>query len=151
MHAKHYHSNQNEFLEYFTGFQKTYIVCKIGTKMVLQWNLRCYPLIMWQSIEIAVLFQRSTHQMLPFWLKELLTIFPVLQIYTHRSANLAEKIFEEISPFSRKTYIVWKLRQKWSFWNFEVWPTRYVTINQNFSPIPQIYTPNITILTEKNF
>ena len=30
-------------------------------------------------------------------------------------------------------------------------PSHYVTINQNFSPIPQIYTPNTTILTEKNF
>ena len=33
----------------------------------------------------------------------------------------------------------------------EVLPPDYVTINQDFSPIPQIYTHNPTILAVKNF
>ena len=37
------------------------------------------------------------------------------------------------------------------FWDFEISPPDYVTINQNFSPIPQIYTPGTTILIKKNF
>ena len=76
---------------------------------------------------------------------------PIPQIYTHRARNLEKKIFEEISPFSRKTYIGWKLRQKWSSCDCEVLPLSYVTINQNFSPIPEICAPNTTILTKTNF
>ena len=30
-------------------------------------------------------------------------------------------------------------------------PPDNVIVNQNFSPIPQIYTPNTTILTKKTF
>ena len=41
--------------------------------------------------------------------------------------------------------------KKWSCLDFEVLAPDYVTINQNFSPIPQIYIPNTTILTKNNF
>ena len=41
--------------------------------------------------------------------------------------------------------------KKWSCLDFEVLPHDYVTINQNFSLIPQIYIPYITILTKNNF
>ena len=46
---------------------------------------------MWQSIKISVLFHKSTHQALPFWL---------------------EKNFWKVSQFSRKTYIVCKIWTK---------------------------------------
>ena len=36
-------------------------------------------------------------------------------------------------------------------WTFIALPPDYVTINQNLSPIPQIYIPNTTILTKKEF
>ena len=77
---------------------------------------------------------------------------PIPQICTHRATNLSRNIFEEISEFSRKTCIVRKIwKKKWFCCHFEVLAPDFVTINQNFNPIPQIYTSNNTNLTEKNF
>ena len=85
---------------------------------------------MWQSIKISVLFHKSTHQTLPFWLKRISGKFP---------------------NFPEKLTLCAKFEQKWFWWDFEVLPPDYLTINQNFSPIPQIYTQNPTISTKKNF
>ena len=70
---------------------------------------------------------------------ENLTFIP--QIYTHRATNLAKKIFEEIFPFSRKTYIVCKIGTKMVLLGFRSVNPNYATINRNCSPIPQIYAP----------
>ena len=85
---------------------------------------------MWQSIKISVLFHRSTYQTLPFWLKRISGKFPT---------------------FPEKLTLCAKFEQKWFCWDSEVLPPDYVTINQNFSPIPQVYTYNPTISTKKNF
>ena len=42
--------------------------------------------------------------------------------------------------FPEKLKLCSKFEQKWFCWDFKVLPPDYVTINQNFSPIPQIYT-----------
>ena len=105
-------------------------MCKIGTKNGLPWILKCYPLIMSQSIKISVLFHKSTYQTLPFSLKIISPKFP---------------------SFSEKLTLCANLVQKWSCWDFKVLAPDYVKINQNFSPIPQIYILNTTILTKNNF
>ena len=91
---------------------------------------KCYPLILWQSIKISVRFHKSTHQALPFWLKRISGTFP---------------------NFPEKLTLSAKFGQKWFWLEFEVLPPDYLTVNQNFSPIPQIYTSNTTILITKNF
>ena len=143
---------------------------------------------MWQSIKISVLFHKSTHRTLPFrpkrisgkflsfpekltlcakfeqkwfcWDFEVLppdyvtinqSFSPIPQIYTPNNTILTKKNFWKISQFSRKTYIVCKIWTKMVCWECEVLAPDYVTINQNFSPIPQIYTQNPTISTKKNF
>ena len=76
---------------------------------------------------------------------------PIPQIYTPNTTILNKMNFWKIPSFPEKLTLYGKFEQKWFYWDFEVLPPDYVTINQNFSPIPQIYTPNTTILTEKNF
>ena len=76
---------------------------------------------------------------------------PIPQIYAPNTAILIGKNFWKISQFRRKTYIVCKVWTKWFWLEFEVLPPNYVTVNQNFSPIPQIYAPNTAILIGKNF
>ena len=45
--------------------------------------------------------------------------------------------------------MVCKIGTKYGFvGTLKSYPVGYVTINQNFSPIPQIYTPNPTILAK---
>ena len=85
---------------------------------------------MWQSIKISVLFHKSTHRTLPFWPK---------------------RIFGKFLSFPEKLTLCANFGQKSFCWDFKVLPPDCVTINQNFSPIPQIYIPNTTILTKKNF
>ena len=151
-------------------------------------NLKCYPLIMWQSIKISVLFHRSAYPKLPFWLKEFLENFPVFQKNLHCVQNLnkngfaailkwyplimwqsikisvlfhksthttllfqPKRNFGELPRFPETHTLCAKFEQKWFCWDFNVLPPHYVTINQNFNPIPQIYTPSTTILTIKNF
>ena len=62
-------------------------------------NIKCHTLP--HSVphsSLVPLFHRSTHT--------------GPQIYTHRATNLAENIFEQNSPFSRKSYIVCKIVTK---------------------------------------
>ena len=73
------------------------------------------------------------------------------QIYTPNTTILTKKNFWKFFRFPEKLTLCAKFQQKWFCWDFQVLPPDYVTINQNFSPIPQIYTPNTTILTKKNF
>ena len=73
------------------------------------------------------------------------------QIYTTNTTILIKENFANISQVSRQTYIVWKIGEKWSSWDFEVLPPSHAIITQKFSPIPQIYTPNTTIMTKRNF
>ena len=56
----------------------------------IQFHIQCFNLL----LDYLLLFGNFT---------------PIPQIYTHRATNLAKNIFEEISPFSRKTYIVCKI------------------------------------------
>ena len=77
---------------------------------------------MWQSIKISILFHKSTHQTIPIWLK---------------------RIFGKFLNFPEKLTLCAKFEQKWFCWDFEVLPPEFVTINQNFSPIPQICTPTL--------
>ena len=92
--------------------------------------LRFYPLIMWQSVKISVLFHKSTHRTLPFRWK---------------------RIFGKFPSFPEKLTLCANFGEKWFCWDFKELPPDYVTINQNFSPIPQIYIASTTILTKKNF
>ena len=143
---------------------------------------------MWELIKIPVLFHKSAHPTLPIWLKRIFGKFlnfpekltlcpkfeqkwfcwdfevlppdfvrinqnfsPIPQIQTPNTNNLTKNNFWKVSQFSRKTYIVCKIWTKMVLLGFWSLPPDFVTINQNFSPIPQIYTPSTTILTLKNF
>ena len=130
LHTQGHKSSWKHFWRNFTVFQENLHCVQNLDKNGFAGNLKCYPLIMWQSIKISVLFHKSTHQTLPFWLKRISGKFP---------------------NFPEKLTLCAKFEQEWFCWDFEVLPPDYVTINQNFSPIPQIYTPNTTILTKKNF
>ena len=113
---------KNNFWKISQFSRKTYIVCKFWIKMVLLgfWSgtpslcdnqlrfLRFYRLIMWQSIKISVLFHKSTHQTIPFWLKIISGKFP---------------------NFPEKLTLCANFGQKWFCWDFEVVPPHYVTIN----------------------
>ena len=85
---------------------------------------------MWELIKIPVLFHKSAHPTLPIWLK---------------------RIFGKFLNFPEKLTLCPKFEQKWFCWDFEVLPLDFVRINQNFSPIPQIQTPNTNNLTKNNF
>ena len=76
------------------------------------------------------------------------TFSPIPQIYTPNITILTKNKFWKFPSFPEKLTLCAKLGQTWSCLNFEVLPPDYVTINQNFSPIPQIYIPNTTILTK---
>ena len=135
LHSKDYHSDNKEFLENFPVSQEN-LHCvpnqyKIDPQFHIQFHIQCFNLLLdyLLLLEISHLFHKSSH----------------------RASNLAKNIFEEISPFSRKTYIVCKIWTKMVLLGIEVLPLDYVTINQNFTPIPQLYTQNTTILTKKNF
>ena len=130
LHTQAYHFGREKFLENFPVFQKNLHCVQNLNNNGFAGILRFYPLIMWQSIKISVLFHKSTHRTLPFWLK---------------------RIFGKFPSFPEKLTLRANFGQKWYCWDFKVWPPHYVTINQNFSPIPHICTPNITILTKKNF
>ena len=73
---------------------------------------------------------------------------PIPQIYIPNTTILTKKKFWKISQFSRKLTLCAKLGQKWISCDFEVLPPDYVTINQNLSPIPQIYILNTTFLSK---
>ena len=76
---------------------------------------------------------------------------PIPQIYIPNTTILTKRKFWKFPSFPEKLTLCAKLGQKWSCWDFEVLPPDYVTINQNFSPIPQIYIPDTIILTKNNF
>ena len=65
---------------------------------------------------------------------------PIPQIYTQDPTISTKKKFGKFPSFPEKLTLCAKFEQKWFCWDFEVLPPDYVTINQNFSPIPQIYT-----------
>ena len=123
-------STKKEFLKNFLVFHKNFHCVQNLNKNGVAGILRFYPLIMSKSIKISVLFHKSTHRTLPLRPKRISGKFP---------------------SFPEKLTLCAKFEQKWFCWGFEVLPPDYVTINQNFSPIPQIYTQDTTMLTEKNF
>ena len=130
LHTKDYHSDQKEFLENFPVFQKNLQCVQNWDKNGFAFILKCYHLIMWQSISILVLFHKFSYQTLLFWLKIISGKFP---------------------SFPEKLTLCANLLQKWSCWNFELLPFDYVTIHQNLSPNPHIYILTTTILTKKIF
>ena len=99
-HLQHYHSDNNEFLENFSIFQK---------------NLHCLP----NRYKIDSQFHIQFHIQRVNLLQDYLLLFgnftPIPQICIHRATNLAINIFEQISQFSRKTYIVRKIWKKNGF------------------------------------
>ena len=119
LHIEPYHFDQKEFLESFPVFQKNLHCVQNLNKNGFDRTLRFYPLIMWKSIKISVLFHKSAHRTLPFWPK---------------------RIFGKFPSFPEKLTLCANFGQKWFWWDFEVLPPDYVTINLNFSPIPQVYT-----------
>ena len=73
------------------------------------------------------------------------------QIYTLATTILAKNNSCQFSQISRKIYIcVQNWSQKSVWWDFDVSPPNYVAINRKLSPIPQIYTLEITILAKNN-
>ena len=130
LHTQGHKSSWKDFSRNFTVFQENLHCVQNWDRKDLAGILKCYPLIMWQSIKISVLFHKSTHQPLPFWLQIISGKFP---------------------SFPGKLTLCAKLVQKWSSSDFEVLPPDYVTINQNLRPIPEIYIPSTTILTKNNF
>ena len=123
-------STKKDFWKFFPVFQKNLHCVQNFDKNGFALILKCYPLFIWQSIKVSVLFHKSRHEALPFWQKRISGKFP---------------------NFPEKLTLCAKFEQKWFCWDFEVLPNDYVTINQNFSPIPQIYTQNSTISSEKDF
>ena len=97
LNTKHYHFDWKEFLENFPVFKKNLHCVQNWYINGLDGILKCYPLVMWQSIKISVLFHESTYQTLPFWLKRISGKFP---------------------SFPVKLTLCAKLVQEWSFWNF---------------------------------
>ena len=71
-------------------------------------------------------------------------------MYTPDTTILIEENFWEIPQFSKKLPLCAKFGQKWFSWDFEVLRLSYVTISQNFSPMPAVCIPNIIIPTKKN-
>ena len=69
----------------------------------------------------------------------------------HTGLQIQPKRFLNRFPrFPRKLTLCAALAQKRFCWNFEVLPPHCVTIYRNFSPIPQVYTSNTTILAKNN-
>ena len=64
---------------------------------------------------------------------------PIPQISIPKASIMAKKDFWKISQFSRKIYIVCKIWTKMLMLRLESVTPDYVTINQNFNPISQIY------------
>ena len=60
-------------------------------------------------VQFHIQFHIQCFNLLPDYLLLFGNFTPIPQIYTYRVTNLAEKIFQEISLFSRKTYIVCKI------------------------------------------
>ena len=75
------------------------------------WDFKVLPTDYVTVNQISVLFHKTTHQTLPFWIKN----------------------FWKISQFSRKTYIVCKIWIKMVMLGFEVLPPDYVTISKKIS------------------
>ena len=118
------------FLKRFLHFQENLHCVQNWYKNSFAGLLKCYPLTMWQSTEISALFHKNTHQTLPLWLKRISETFPT---------------------FPEKLILCAKLVQKWFCWDFEALTFCYVTVSRDSSTIPQVYTPNTTILAENNF
>ena len=91
----------------FPVFQENLHCLQNWDKNDLAGTLKCYPLIISQSIKISVLFHKSTYQTLPYSLKRNSGKFP---------------------SFPEKLTLCAKLGQKWSCWDFQVLPPDYVTI-----------------------
>ena len=106
--------------------RKFYIVCKLVQKMVLLgfWSLILRP------CDNQLKFQSySTNP--------------------HTKPYHSGKIefLKILSDFQENLHCVQNCMYKiWFCWDFEVLPPGKVTFDQNFSPNPQIYTPNPTIL-----
>ena len=131
LHTQGHKSSEKHFWRNFPIFQKNLHCPQNLKKKWFCWDFeKSYPLILWQLIKISVLFQKSKLQTLPIWRKI---------------------IFGKFLHFPEKLTLCAKFEQKWFCWDFEVLPPDFVRINQNFSPIPQIFTPDTINLTEKNF
>ena len=76
---------------------------------------------------------------------------PIPQIYAPKATIVAKNNLWKIPSFPEKLTLCAKFGQKWFCWDFKALPSDYVTINQNFSPIPQMYTPKTTIIAKNNF
>ena len=122
--------DKKHFWRNFPIFQKNLHSPQNWTKNGFAEILKSYPLILWQLIKISVLFHKSTHQALPFWPNRISGKFP---------------------NFPEKLTLSAKFGQKWFWLEFEVLSPEYLTVNENFSIIPQIYNSNTTILITKNF
>ena len=116
--------------EKFPSFPEKLTLCaKFGQKW-LCWDFKVLPPDYVTINQNSVQFHEPTYSLLPLWPKGISGQFP---------------------SFPGKLTLCPKFGQKWLFRDFEVLPPDYVKVNQNFSPIPQIYTPNTTILITKNF
>ena len=104
-------------------------MCKIWTKW-LCWDLKVLP---------------------PDYVTINQNFSPIAQIYLPNTSILAKNNFWKVSQFFRKTYIVWKIWTKMILLGFESVILSFCDNQSKFSPIPQIYTPNTTILAKKNF
>ena len=130
LHTKYYLSYQKEIIENFPVFHK-------NLHCLQNWDKK------WSCLDFEVLP--------PDYVTIYQNVSPIPQIYIPNTTILTKNNFWKITQFSRKTYIVCKIGTKWSWWDFEVLPPDYVTINPNFSPIPQVYIPNNTILAKTKF
>ena len=84
--------------------------------------------------------------------------FPIMQVYMKPGLGYLDiyqtlsfclnRISENLSGSQENLHCVQIWYKIWFCWEFEVLSPGYVTINQNFSPIPQSYRPNPTILAK---
>ena len=102
---------KNNFWKISQFSRKTYIVCKIATRIenretynrsssafnstfnVCLFHIQCFII----PLDFSLFYANFTR---------------IPQIYTHRATNLPEKIFQEISLFSMKTYIACNIGTK---------------------------------------
>ena len=103
LNTKHYHSDQKEFLENFPVFQKNLHCVQNWDKSCVSGILKCYPLIISQSIKISVLFHKSTYQTLPFWLERNSGDIPSFPERLRLCAKLGQKMvllgFWSVTPW----------------------------------------------------
>ena len=118
---------KKKFLENFPVFQENLYCVQNLDKNGFAGSLKCYLLAKWQLIKISIFFDNVHTKHCHSNQNEFLEYFPGFHKNLHWMQNSDKNGFSGI---------------------LKCYPLA-VIIDQSFSPIPQMYTPNTTILNEK--